>query len=374
VQAYQQRLLGFLIAFQSALSWKNAKMFQWLGLFFLNGLLVWRIWKSNGRHKKAFMLLSGLLLLADLFLFNTMGSFRAASGEFKSQSVVSAPFIEEIKKVPGEGRLFEYCTDLSQREGFPLFFNSGLAESIPDVGIYSPLALSAHREFFMGLGANDNSLFLSVVDSKQFPRLKPLLDLAHVRFILGKQVPEDNLEKRFQSGGFTLYENKQVLPEAFWMPEASVHEVSDFNTYVRMRGFNPRGEMVFENTNANMTWQPPQQSASDFKAVEILKSGDEDMKVFAEFNTPGWLVISHLYYPGWKVLINGRPGEIRKADGIFQAIALPAGKCLVEVFYEPVFKKILWLPWAVLILVAFLALVEAFFYFGKKARREMAAL
>jgi hypothetical protein len=49
---------------------------------------------------------------------------------------------------------------------------------------------------------------------------------------------------------------------------------------------------------------------------------------------PGQLVRRELFYPGWRVFINGRQAPVR-ANSIFQAIDLPTGESRVEFRYVP---------------------------------------
>jgi len=51
---------------------------------------------------------------------------------------------------------------------------------------------------------------------------------------------------------------------------------------------------------------------------------------------PGWLVLADQWYPGWVGSIDGRPVEIRRANYLFRAIQVGAGKHRVEFLYRPV--------------------------------------
>jgi uncharacterized membrane protein YfhO len=50
----------------------------------------------------------------------------------------------------------------------------------------------------------------------------------------------------------------------------------------------------------------------------------------------GWLVLSDLWYPGWKATVDGEVVSIRRANGIFRAISVDSGEHLVEFVYQPV--------------------------------------
>ena len=48
----------------------------------------------------------------------------------------------------------------------------------------------------------------------------------------------------------------------------------------------------------------------------------------------GFLVVSEVAYPGWRATVDDAPADIYVANGLFRAIALPAGEHLVELRFE----------------------------------------
>ncbi len=49
----------------------------------------------------------------------------------------------------------------------------------------------------------------------------------------------------------------------------------------------------------------------------------------------GWLIVRERLYPGWHATVNGRPVDLREAQGLWQAVAVPAGNGQVELRYCP---------------------------------------
>ncbi len=47
------------------------------------------------------------------------------------------------------------------------------------------------------------------------------------------------------------------------------------------------------------------------------------------------LVLSELYYPGWRATVNGSAAPIFRVDGALQGIEVPPGHSHVELTYRP---------------------------------------
>ncbi len=50
--------------------------------------------------------------------------------------------------------------------------------------------------------------------------------------------------------------------------------------------------------------------------------------------SPSILVLSEIYYPDWKVEVDGRPAEMLRANYVLRAVALPAGEHDVVFSYD----------------------------------------
>ena len=66
------------------------------------------------------------------------------------------------------------------------------------------------------------------------------------------------------------------------------------------------------------------------------------------------LVLSDSYYPGWTAQVDGAPSPILRANGLYRAVAIPAGRHQVVFEYRPSsFRNGAWLSAAsALVLVA----------------------
>ncbi len=83
--------------------------------------------------------------------------------------------------------------------------------------------------------------------------------------------------------------------------------------------------------------------------------GSNPNVVVVEASAPagGWLVLSDLWYPGWRATVDGEPTPLFRADYLFRALWLPPGEHIVRFEYRPasfyaglVLSLVGWATWA----------------------------
>jgi hypothetical protein len=357
LEEYLARLDQFLEKFIRVVSIReNFWMKLWslfLGLNLLWGGLF--LWKGE-KIKKLLIPFALLLLIGDLYSYGFV-SIRGNWAPYETYFNSTKPFIEYLKKESKPFRIYEYSLEVVREESFPLIYNLNMLYGLSDIGVYSPLALKSHRTFFKGLGANSDSLFVNLADPKSFPKLKPLLDLSNVKYLISYEpLPDSAWQEQFSAGGFTLYENLEVLPRAFWMPIENTVETDDFNAYARSGAFNPERQIVFEKgTFEKIGVGSVQTTRSLLEPVEFLKNEPGILKLSANFSKKGWLFVSDIDYPGWRARRNGKGVPIWRANGLFKAVLVDSGPAVIELSYEPFYKPLLWLPLVVLGIVLILS-------------------
>ena len=74
--------------------------------------------------------------------------------------------------------------------------------------------------------------------------------------------------------------------------------------------------------------------------VEIQELFADRVRLVAELAEPGYVVSVDAWDPGWQGTVDGRPTEVLPANGVFRAVAVPAGRHTVEMVYRP--PSVLW--------------------------------
>ena len=97
---------------------------------------------------------------------------------------------------------------------------------------------------------------------------------------------------------------------------------------------------VFANATMSIYRLPdpaPYFSASD-GPCRLLAQGRKAVR--ATCDAPAALVRRELFFPGWQARVNGAEVPLRRADSIFQSVALPKGSSDVRFFYRPPFTRL----------------------------------
>jgi len=71
------------------------------------------------------------------------------------------------------------------------------------------------------------------------------------------------------------------------------------------------------------------------ESATVVRNDPQRVEIEAELRSPGLLVVSDLYYPGWTLTVNGQPGEILRTNRAMRGVALPAGTHHLVFRYDP---------------------------------------
>jgi hypothetical protein len=130
------------------------------------------------------------------------------------------------------------------------------------------------------------------------------------------------------SGDVKIYENLTVLPRALVVTRAEITPDAD-QVIARMRdpAFDPATTVLLAEGEAL--------NGSANGDTLITRYEPERVTIDVTTDEPAYLLLTDTYYPGWQALIDGRPAPILRADLMFRAVLLEAGRHTVEFRYEP---------------------------------------
>jgi hypothetical protein len=95
--------------------------------------------------------------------------------------------------------------------------------------------------------------------------------------------------------------------------------------------FDPSREVLLDGVPEPVEGPAPDASA----VVRVLQDDPERVRIELEAPGPGYLVLADSFAPGWRARLDGTTAPLRRANGLFRAVAVPAGRHVVEMVYAP---------------------------------------
>lgn len=197
--------------------------------------------------------------------------------------------------------------------------NLSLLNGIQDVwGIWNPLVLADFHRYWEGLGS----------------RSTPLYDFLNAKYIVGHKdvvLDWDKFELAFDGDPtVNIYRNTRVLPRALVIHEAwAVASQDEAFVAIHQADFDPATTVVLEGAGALASQAPASSEA------RIVSYSNNEICIDASASAPGYLVVSEVYYPGWRAQVDGSPAHIVRANYAFRAVYLSPGKHEVRFYFQP---------------------------------------
>ncbi len=226
--------------------------------------------------------------------------------------------------------------------------NTAAVYGISDAQGYSSLVLDYYGQFMdliePGLAKTRRIGELTRVESLT----SPLLDLLNVKYVLTRpdvsqelaefDAAREDIELVYE-GEIRIYENKNVLPRAFVVHDYKVlPDQEDVFSELTSERFDPGAYVVLEEeplSSGEVTRLP-----GDYSTAQIVDYGPNRVSIEVDAAGDGFLVLSDLYYVGWKAFVDGENEEVYKADYVFRAVPVEKGSHFVELIYDPLSFKV----------------------------------
>src|SRR5262249_39559611 len=119
---------------------------------------------------------------------------------------------------------------------------------------------------------------------------------------------------------YRVWTNQQVLPRAFIVPQA--------------RPLPPREEVLRTFKEANLRevvyleeFDEPEkeQKRSRKRQDAVIRTYTPNtIRIYVDSDTPGFLVLTDVWFPGWTCTFGGEETKVYRADYTFRAVKVPA--------------------------------------------------
>lgn len=153
-----------------------------------------------------------------------------------------------------------------------------------------------------------------------------------VRLIMSRDgiEPLPDMKLLHAEGGFALWENLAARPRARFVacpknassPEDALKFLSD------------------EPTNDFIETHMQLQCAPSLAKVRMIRDDPEELEIEVDASGQGWLVVADLAYPGWEASVDGQKTGILPANCAARAIAVPKGRHVIKMWFDPLSFRI----------------------------------
>jgi hypothetical protein len=173
--------------------------------------------------------------------------------------------------------------------------------------------------------------------------MSPVLDLMNARYVVASEPVRVPGLELVHEGDLWIYENRGVLPRAFFVRHAEV-EPDDRIAAARLaRGLvDPRSLVLLPHPPAKPpkpNLQPKVQTQGGANEVEIVERDLSSVTLVKTGPANGYVLLGEAFYPGWEASVDGEPAEVLRANVMFRAVVVGAGKHTVKFVYRPTFAS-----------------------------------
>jgi uncharacterized protein (DUF697 family) len=274
-------------------------------LIFLSISILFFALKRRRINLKVLKLVFSAIVLIDLYLF---GSGFILPYEF-TITPEKKRVVEELVGGPARGRVVTLDDGFATNDGLQFGFASILG--------YDPLIIRRYLQFALsdqGRLPVDHVVNLGGIRN---PRDK-LLQLLHLkRAVYGKKIV--NLENK--------------IPYAHIVSQAVVKPTEEILSFMKSNAFDPFKMVVVEPEFKDKLFLTTEEDLSE-RSCTIIDYKNESIIIRASTNKPGYLVMSEIFYPGWKATVDGKEATILPGNFLFRVIPLNEGDHEVHLFYR----------------------------------------
>jgi hypothetical protein len=162
-----------------------------------------------------------------------------------------------------------------------------------------------------------------------------MLGLANVKYIITEWNLEDNpdLELVFEGEAQKILRNLQALPRSFVVHQVEVlyDEVTILDRLADP-SFDPLNVIILEEQpDSALPTAPPATPST----TQVVTHKHNRVVIDVNMADTGFVFLSDIYYPGWNAYVDNQPSPVYRANYLFRAVEVSAGRHTVEFRYEP---------------------------------------
>lgn len=202
--------------------------------------------------------------------------------------------------------------------------NFATTYGIASIEGYDPLYL---RNYAMVIAANERSDH-SIAQPFGFNRIitprnvdSELINFLNVKYVLSfNELNPLKFEKVLEEGKTKLYENKNVLPRAFFVTQV-----------VSVPSSSQIAKKAYDADLQKTAFILGDKDSQEYSVgrVKIIKYSPNKIVIETENNGEGFLVMSDVYYPSFRAKIDSSEAKIEQVNNSFRGILIPKGSHVI---------------------------------------------
>ncbi|MBC7264104.1 MAG: YfhO family protein [Chloroflexi bacterium] len=186
-------------------------------------------------------------------------------------------------------------------------------------GVANPLNLATYETYRWSIGARGD-------------RLYGLLGVKYVLADKGSPPGDERLVPVYTAGSdVDIYLNTTAYPMAQLIYQAvEVESAEAALAAVHAPDFDPAQIVVLQEKP-----MPVQEPGNQPRSISFIEYSCNRLSLQVSTPTPAYLLLSEVYYPGWRATIDSQPTRVLQADYLFRAIYIPPGDHEVRLWFSP---------------------------------------
>jgi hypothetical protein len=318
-------------------------LFQWVVLAGVGlGLVVLRLRGWRGRRLPVGVFVAGAVVLVAVDLFRANMGYNPAIP--KSHAVVPATGAIRYLQSQRPNRFVGVSTSTA--------FQPLPADVAMDFGLYDARGYDYPTE-----GRYDTLWRRNVDNSPTFAqptelasarpaalRALSLLSVSDVLVSPGEPpLRRPGLRVAYRGRDAVVYRNANALPRVFLVArQRTVRSEREALAAATAPGFDGRRVAITERPLPGLA-QASAGGASSPGSARLVSYGAEHVVARASAPVRSLLVLTDVYYPGWKAKVDGRPARLERVDYLLRGVPLGPGTHRVELRYEPASFRAGWI-------------------------------
>ncbi len=168
----------------------------------------------------------------------------------------------------------------------------------------------------------------------------PLVRFLNVRYMVSPLQQLPTPYRLLVQSSVNLFINDRSLPRALVVPDAeTVSDEKKLRDKLLSASFNPT-KIVYLTKKSDGIFYGDPSDHPDRAQASITEYTAQNLRMTVSAVSNSWLVVSDVFYPGWKAWVDGKPAKIYQANHAFRAVPLVPGLHEVRMVYDPLLFKI----------------------------------